>query len=72
MQGIDLLAGGIEFLIIHDDIIRNGETFLPAWLCRQNPTRLFLVFCIASQQAAQLGSFVAIDDQNAIHELLDR
>lgn len=70
MQSFYLTSCVGEGAVVGDDVISDSQALAPAGLSREDTACLCFGFRIACEQAAELCTFVAIDDQNSIHERL--
>ena len=72
MEDIDLAPGAAQVVVIGNNIVGNRQPVCPGGLRCHNAARLAFVFCITRQQALELSVFIAIHNQNAVHELPNR
>ena len=68
VQAPDLLARVVEVALVGDDVVGDGQPLGAARLCRQDAARLRLGFGVSREKARNLGFFLAVNDEYAVHE----
>src|SRR5690606_5941980 len=72
VQPFDLSLGLFERAVVVDHVVGDGKAVFAGRLRRDHASRLLLAFGVTPPQALDLRRFAGIDDEDAVHAVLER